>query len=188
MSENENPQESGFVLRSGMYPTCTGIFDEKTNSFKSADLTEIAKCCTNYCIETHKSCLNFQNNSAICDKNRELCMGTCLVDSQFISENSPYMRCINSCSNPTDPDCKEQIYNCCKHKCIPGKYIDCQTFCEYSKIITTDPTYLPYSVHKPRQLENKLIIANKHHIKTIIIPIIIPIIVSIILMIAIMQF
>lgn len=152
MAERENPQESEFVLRSGMYPSCAGIYDEITNRFTPSDLTSVAKCCTDYCIKTHTKCAQLKNDPSVtndikkCNKIRELCMGACLIDSEFIGESSIYAECTE---NPG-----QTFYECCRETCIPNKYINCQTYCEFADQILKDPTYASHSIYNPNELHN----------------------------------
>lgn len=150
-----------FNLKSGMFATCSGIWDEKTQKYKLADSTEMAICCTQNCIHPIKYCQQYCYNNidvtdpkilsrclGICNDMRQMCMDTCRVSSPYIGVDNNYILCANKygCEGIKElpnVDCvkkhKESIFECCRKSCIPNRDLDCQKHCEFLQKVTLDP-------------------------------------------------
>jgi len=147
-----------FDLRSGMFATCSGYWDEK-NKFHLLDSTEMAECCFKGCAEPVKYCLQYckthnKNDPLLtnkcfqmCNDQKNICFDTCKLNSSNDSTNY-YMQCCydhgcKSLDDTPDADCvrknKEKIFECCRHNCIPTRNLDCQKHCEFLQDITLNP-------------------------------------------------
>jgi len=173
-----------FTLKTGMFVTCSGEWDEKTQQYKSADSTQIAKCCLDQCKAPVKFCRKYcydnnkpgeEFNSPIlmqrcletCQDERNLCIDTCRLISPYAGGNNDYVQCATNfgcrgLNDLPDPECvkknKNAIFQCCRQTCIPTKNVDCQQHCEFlqKEIINPDDVGIPSLNNKTlRELNSK---------------------------------
>lgn len=158
--------EDGFNLRSGMFPTCSGYWDEQSGQFRRSDSTQLAKCCVDDCVAPVQYCKEFcrqqhgpgqpndspdllRNCLETCNDEREACLATCRLSSPYVGLDNNYIQCANrfGCKGLRElPDAKcveenkDRIFQCCRDTCIPTRDLDCQAHCEFLQTITIDPT------------------------------------------------
>lgn len=160
--------DSFFNLTTGMFPTCAGYWDEKTQRYMPADNTQIAKCCIencknsltfchDYCIENEGIGKKYYNPTLFsrcltsCNYHRDFCFQTCRLTSSNVGINNDYLKCAAKygCEGKNgidDPDCvrkhKDEIYKCCRNNCVPTRYVDCDENCKFLEQVTINPRKL----------------------------------------------
>lgn len=170
-----------FVLKSGMFATCSGIWDDRLQQYRNATSTEIADCCSQQCIKPVKFCRKYCMDNLVqefdnkvlldkclktCEDVRNICLGTCSLSSPHVGMNNNYFQCAyefgcRGVGNYPDRECviknKDEIFNCCRKTCLPTKDIDCQQHCEYIQSAIIDPektTGVPLSQKTLNNLSN----------------------------------
>ena len=163
MSNDDN----SFILKTGMFATCSGIWDKATQKYRVANSTEVLQCCSDKCIQSSKWCYKhckeeittpgqkFNDPNKLdkcmerCDDKRNLCLDICKLSSPYVGMDNNYVQCTKQygCTgvgNIPDKDCvskhKDEIFDCCRQTCIPAKDLDCQQHCEYSQSVTLNPS------------------------------------------------
>jgi hypothetical protein len=151
--------DSTFVLKSGMFSTCSGVWDEKTKTYDKADVTDVSKCCIKQCIEPVNFCYNYCKDNAglekifnspekldrcfkTCSKQRFICLGTCSLNSHDVDNYlkcSQELGCKGGAGNYPSKDCiaknRESIYQCCRKSCIPKHDLNCERNCKFFESI-----------------------------------------------------
>lgn len=143
--------------RSGMFPICSGYWDEN-DMFHPSTVTELTKCCINNCSDRLKYCNNlctkYKKNSEYYDRckftcyiqNRD-CIETCRLSSPYVYPENTYTKCATKygCKSEQDEnnikcinDKKQEIYNCCLDNCIPAHNLDCNENCTFLQDLTID--------------------------------------------------
>jgi hypothetical protein len=161
MSNDEN----SFRLKTGMFTTCSGIWNETTRKYNVTESTDVVQCCSEQCIQPVKRCYKYcRENTAsgqefnapnklarcmeICDDKRNLCLDTCSLSSPYVGMSNNYLQCAGQydckgIGNLPDKDCvgkhKDEIFECCRRTCIPAKDLDCQKHCEYIQSVIMNP-------------------------------------------------
>lgn len=149
---------SSYSLRTSIFTTCGGTWDQESNSYKQADISAIAQCCLDQCSEPVQFCLEYcKNNSQpgglydtpdkirtcedTCTTYENLCNNICKLSSPQFTDQSTYLNCVewNGCMNQNgkpDQEClqanKDTIHKCCLHNCVPTQDIDCNKYCDFS--------------------------------------------------------
>lgn len=155
---------NAFNIKDGMFATCSGKWNVKTQNFQKADSTEIFKCCIKNCREPLKFCHQYcENNQGTgkkfytptllsrcletCDIQRKECMETCRLSSPDIDTNNSYILCANEygCEGIDGlpiPECsvkiKDKLFRCCRDKCKQSSDLDCESHCKFLESIALD--------------------------------------------------
>jgi len=154
-----------FSMKTGMFATCSGVWDESTKKYRSSDSTEVVQCCNKKCIEPVKFCHDYCNKEIAklgpkklssclltCNDQRNICLDTCSLSSPYMGVNNNYNLCAkaqgcevsNELQNLQNIDCvrkhKDVIFDCCRRTCLPQKDLDCQKHCEFLQKVTLDPS------------------------------------------------
>lgn len=159
--------DNTFNMKSGMFTTCSGYWDNKTHSFHPADSTNVAACCARNCGNSVKYCQKFcYDNSGegqmfhdpgmlsrcldTCNDQRNACLDTCRLSSPYVGTRNNYIECAKGqgcigtgpLALPT-PECvgknKDAIMTCCRKTCTPHKDLDCQKHCDFLQETSINP-------------------------------------------------
>lgn len=156
MSNNDN-------LNTGMFATCSKVWNKTTQKYDASDSTDVFKCCSKQCIKPVKWCYDYCNKNIIldgdfsilgrcmetCDHEKNLCLDTCKLSSPYVGMGNNYYECSKKydcigIGNLPDKNCvkkyKDDIFECCRRTCIPTQDLDCQKHCEYIQSISLNPS------------------------------------------------
>lgn len=156
------------MTKSNMFLICSKKWDEKSQKWTESDVTDMAKCCTNECLEPVNFCYsycekNYKDNLSVlkyrckqmCEDQRAMCLDTCSLISPYVSkEDNSYIKCAidNKCvSIGLEPDIncllkqKDNIFECCTKKSIPSSEVDNIKHCKYLESMYLNP--VPTLVH-----------------------------------------
>ncbi len=175
--------DSSFVLKSGMFATCSGTWDEKSQTYRDSDSTEVMKCCVANCIKPVKFCYKYCHDNhgpgqefdspikldrcmETCGDERDMCLDTCSLSSPHVGMKNNYLQCaLQHCEggigNYPSKECiekhKDKLFECCRRSCIPTHNLDCQKHCEYiqSIMVRTDTTGVPQQIPTLNTLTSK---------------------------------
>ena len=149
------------MTHSNMFLTCSREWDEDSQKWNEKDVTDMAKCCANECLEPVKFCYNYCDkhrdyNSPVlkyrcqqmCEDQRNMCLDTCSLISPYVSKDNNYIKCAidNECvSQGLQPNVncllknKEKIFECCTKTTIPSSEIDIIKHCNYLESVYLNP-------------------------------------------------
>jgi len=180
-----NDKDTFYSLRSGMFTTCSEIWDKERRKYRIAESDEIEECCLKQCEKSFEKCYNKycnENTNAqgqkfnslilenkcinTCSKRKKLCSEVCRLSSQYETMDNTYFQCSEKYNcigigNLPDKDCvakhKDEIFQCCRKKCIPNENENCQKHCEYNQktILNAKTSELELSDKKLQQLKSK---------------------------------
>ena len=146
-----------------MFVTCSGEWDEDTQSWNPSDVTDMAKCCTKQCLDPVNFCYSFcedrrnaKSTSPIlnyrckqmCEDQRTMCLDTCSLISKYVSKDNNYIKCANSSGcefkdDVLDVECllnnKEDIFKCCRKNTPTNSDVDGDKNCEYLQSVYLNP-------------------------------------------------
>lgn len=151
MSNDEN----SFILKAGMFATCSEIWDKATLKYRDANSTEVYQCCSKQCMRPVEWCYKYCKENTFpeqkfkldkcmesCDYQKNLCLDTCKLSRVGMDNN--YLQCIKQygctgVNNLPDKDCvikhNDKIFDCCLQTCVPAKDLDCKQHCEHNHSI-----------------------------------------------------
>jgi hypothetical protein len=158
MSDIIERPEIAINLKPGMFTTCSLIWDEKQEKYRSATSTEVADCCVKNCVSNVEKCEKYTKTHlsklgpdilyrglTTCHDLRGICLDTCKQSSDLVNTNNPYVKCAHKNGCPgvfQDPKCiikhKKKIFECCRKTCIPTKDLDCQQYCNFMESVSSD--------------------------------------------------
>ena len=147
---------------SSMFLTCFGEWNEDSQTWTDFDVTDMAKCCTNECLNPVNFCYDYceknrKDSSPIlkyrckqmCEDQRNICLDTCSLISKHVSkEENNYIKCAidNNCGSHVlvpKVDCilknKQKIFDCCTKTTIPSSEIDVEKHCKYLESVYLNP-------------------------------------------------
>lgn len=172
---------SEYSLRSGIFTTCGGVWNDETDSYEKTTISDIAKCCLDDCKEPVEFCEKYciENSGpgklydtqeklddcmATCHTYRRLCNDICQLSSPYFNEQSYYLECAKEkgCLNSlrqTNSECikanSDEILKCCLHDCIPAEDLDCNKYCLFSHNIAMNKDKLLQSKNRPMMTQKK---------------------------------
>lgn len=158
-------KDNFFDLESGMFTTCSKIWDKEKRKYSIADSTDIHQCCSKQCIKPFELCYKYCNQNTApgqefnspymldrcidtCIERKKLCLDVCVLSSNYVSMDNNYFKCSENydclgIGNLPDKDCvnkhKDEIFKCCRKSCIPTKDLNCQKYCEYMQNSVLNP-------------------------------------------------
>jgi hypothetical protein len=147
---------------SSMFLTCFGEWNEDSQTWTDFDVTDMAKCCTNECLNPVNFCYDYCEKDRkdaspilkyrckqMCEDQRNICLDTCSLISKHVSkEENNDIKCAidNNCgSHGLQPkvDCilknKQKIFDCCTKTTIPSPEIDAEKHCKYLESVYLNP-------------------------------------------------
>ena len=141
--------DNEIIQSSTLLPTpfseCSIVWNDKKQSFIPNDYVDVIKCCTSKCDYIKSKCDSFcktlpeENRTDCnfkCNEQLTYCTDNCFVqDIKSVNGSNPFNYCTKK-YNCTDRECllqkKNDLIQCCRHNCIPTKYVDCDKLCNYS--------------------------------------------------------
>lgn len=166
------------MKHSNVFLICSKQWDEKSQQWNESDVTDMAKCCTNECLEPVKFCYNYcdteRNNYSspmlkyrcqqMCEDQRNICLDTCSLISKHVSkEDNNYIKCAidHKCaSKGTQPDVncllkqKQNILECCNKTSIASPELDIIKHCNYLETVYLNPPPVLVSPDKDTMIES----------------------------------
>jgi hypothetical protein len=158
-------------LEAGPFSICSGVWNDKNNTYKRLSAVEKNKCCLETCdpvlTECHKLCPKNKNCKKTCKDINDSCIDYCQLSTTGIwGRKNPIFKatktfgCGDGVYYPINQQCvkdnKNNIINFCEKDCTPSDDYNCSDICNYvyNDIINPSNTHLYFTgKNKDKKIE-----------------------------------